>query len=173
MTTAVLSLAFSTLVAVTGSTKPVDSNHFLLHGKVVEVDPSASRELPGKEIQVVVYQDSEIYVAFNTDSKGKYEFNLPVDHDYVVVFGTGDFVQKKVSIDSHELSRKKYGHTVKLDMGLFKPVSGVDFAFLEEPVAKFQFQSEFDRIAPDEDYGFKKAKEMRKCYKKILKNSGT
>ena len=173
MTATLLSMAFSAAVALTGSTRPVDNNHILIYGKVLEIIPQEMKEIPGESVQVMIYQEDELYVAFNTDDKGKYEFNLPVEHNYTIVFGTENYVAKRVTIDAHALSDRKTGHAVKLDMGIFKPVEGVDFSFLEAPIASFYFQQEVGQIAPDEDYSFKMAKQMRKCYKQILKASGT
>lgn len=118
-------------------------------------------------------QDDELYVAFNSDDNGKYEFNLPVDHNYTIIYGNQEFVIKTVEINAHDLSKSRYGHNVKLDLGLFKPVEGVDFSFLDEPIAKFQFEAEYGKIAPDEDYSFQMSKRMRKCFKKIIKTTGS
>jgi hypothetical protein len=165
-------MAFVAITTFSGGTKPVDSNHFLLHGKIMEINPTAMQESAVDNSQVIVMQDNELYVVFNSDEKGKYEFNLPVNHNYTIIYGSQSFVVKKVEINAHDLSKSRYGHNVKLDLGLFKSVEGVDFSFLEEPIAKFQFEPEFGKIAPDEDYSFQMSKRMRKCFKKIAKTTG-
>ncbi len=173
MTSTIFTLALAAMTAFSGGTKPVDSNHFLLHGKILEIDLAAMQEIAVSNSQVIVMQDGEIYVAFNADDKGKYEFNLPVDHQYTIIYGSQNYVNKKVEINAYDLGKSRYGHDVKLDLGLFKSVEGVDFSFLEMPIAKIQFAPEYGKLAPDEEYSMRMAKQMRKCFKKIVKNSGS
>jgi hypothetical protein len=149
--------------------KPVDNKHFLIHGEVMYMDMEAGKEMPAEAALVTVIQDGEIYVAFNADEKGKYLFNLPINHTYEVFYGGNKYVNKSIAIDARNLSKKKIGHTVELNMGLFDHYAGVDYSFLQAPIAVFYFEPEFDQLIPDEVYSRKAGKQMNKCYKQIAK----
>jgi hypothetical protein len=173
----ILAFTIATLSVFTGTspdsgTKPVDNKHFLIYGEIVEVDLIASKEVDGTGTQVVVYQDDEIYVAFNADETGKYKFNLPINHNYRVVYGGKDFVNKEILINAHELPKKKYGHNVKLDLGMFKNFDGVDYSFLAEPVALIAYDDIMGKLSFDEKYSKKQSKAMFKCMKQIVKMHG-
>ncbi len=169
MTSSIIAIAISALSVLSSNTKPVNNKNFLIHGVVVEVDLQDPDEKVSKDTQIIVYQDGEIYVAFNTDDKGKYEFNLPIAHTYKVVYGGTKFVNKSIYIDAENLPRKKYGHNVELDMGLFHDYEGVDFSFLDEPMAQIAYNDEYNKLLFDEKYSMQKWKEMRKCMKQVQK----
>ena len=169
-TIATLSIFAST--SLDSGTKPVDNEHFLIYGEIVEVDLIASKEVGGANIQVVIYQNEEIYVAFNADETGKYKFNLPINHNYRVVYGGNEYVNKEISINAHELPKKKYGYNVKLDLGMFKNFEGVDYSFLTQPVALISYDDELGELSSDEKYSKKQSKAMFKCMKQIIKMHG-
>ena len=62
------------------SFKTVDDEHFLIKGNLVEMDLESFDEAGNIVSKIVVYQDDEIYAAFDTNEKGDYEFNLPNEH---------------------------------------------------------------------------------------------
>lgn len=178
MTLNIFAIAVATLGIMTGGsadnsgTKPVDNKHFLIHGEIVEINPIESKEVDAAGAQVIVYQDDEIYVAFHADEKGKYKFNLPINHEYRVVYGGKDFVNKEISINAHELPRKKYGHDVQLDLGVFQNFEGVDYSFLAEPVALISYDDIMGKFSFDEKHSKKQSKAMYKCMKQIIKMHG-
>jgi hypothetical protein len=165
---ALLLLSF-TLTSAFG--KAVDDRHLLLHGRVFEVNPW-SEEIEGgaKAVQVVIYQDSEIYVAFYTDKSGVYEFNLPIGFVYEIRYGGQTFVNKIVKIDTRELPARKSGNDLKMDMGLFKPIEGADFSLLNEPFVVVDYDKEVSRLVPDLAYTDDKAYELDKIFRKIKKS---
>ena len=130
------------------------------------------KEIDATDTRIIVYQEDEIYVAFNTDDQGKYKFNLPVGHMYRVVYGGDKYVNKEVFIDAHDIPMKRYGYNVVLDMGVVKEYEGVDFSFLAAPVALIAFDSAYGKMVFDESHSKKKGKEMLKCLKKITKLHG-
>jgi hypothetical protein len=149
--------------------EPVDDKHFLIHGEVMFLDMKAGKEKAIEGAQVTVIQDGEIYVAFRSGEKGKYLFNLPIGHVYEVFYGGDQFVNKSIVIDARNLSKKKYGHTVELNMGLFGHYADIDHSFLQEPIALIYFEPEYDQLILDEVYFRKAGKKLNKCYKQIAR----
>jgi hypothetical protein len=173
MTIELLTLAIAAMTTFSPtSPRPVDNKHFIIHGEIVELDPINQKEQDAPATQVIIYQEDEIYVAFDSNVEGKFEFNLPIDHIYTVTFGGDKFVNKIIEIDARNLNKKKYGHHVELDMGLFQEYDGVDYEFLNEPVATFRFDETVGSLAPDMAYTSKKSKQVFKCIKKIMKLHG-
>ncbi|MEY3397571.1 MAG: hypothetical protein RL220_165 [Bacteroidota bacterium] len=166
LTTLFLALT-STLVLA----KAVDEKHVFLHGKVFEVNPySEEIEATAKSVQVVVYQDEEIYVAFYSDKAGNYEFNLPIGHLYKVRFGGTEYVNKILQIDTRDVPARKNGNDLDIDMGLFKPVDGGDFSMLNEPYVIVFWDKEYNRLVPDLAYTDDKAYELDKVFRRIRKS---
>ncbi|NNE54499.1 MAG: hypothetical protein HKN32_00665 [Flavobacteriales bacterium] len=170
MTIDVLALSMLAMSAFdAGNMRPVDEQHFLIHGKIIEINPVVMDEDQADDTQVIVYQDGEIYVAFNTNDEGEYLFNLPIGHNYEVVYGGEAYVNKKVTIDAKELPQKRKGYDVKLDMGVFQEYSDVDYSFLNDPVAQIFYDDDYGDLAFDEQYSMKQGKAMMKCFKEIAK----
>ncbi len=53
-------------------------------------------------------------------------------------FGGDTYVNKPIAIDATRLKEEKKGQAIELDLGLFRWYAGVDYGFLDAPVAKFQ-----------------------------------
>lgn len=119
--------------------KPIDTQHFLIHGNVYEIDPVQNAQHKANDTRVIVYKAGEIYVAFNTNDDGKYLFNLPVGENYTLEFGGDTYVNKRITIDATRLKEEKKGQAMKLNLGLFRWHPGVDYRFLDTPVTKFQY----------------------------------
>jgi hypothetical protein len=149
--------------------KGVAGDYFLLSGKVYEINMIEGTEMDAVSAQVVVYQEDEIYVAFFTKQDGLYEFYLPVGHVYKIWFGGSAFVNKIVQVDARALPITKKPADVDLDMGLFRPLDGYDFALLNEPYVMFNYDEEMEEMMPDMEYSEKKAMELDKIFKKIKK----
>jgi hypothetical protein len=145
-------------------------DHFLLTGKIVEMDLVAGGDKECGNVQIVVYQGDEIFVAFYSEVNGAYEFNLPLGHSYEIWFGGSTYVNKKVYINARDLPPNKFGYEVELDMGLFRPVENVDFAPLHEPFVKIAYDEAFEALAVDMDYTILRSKELDKVIKKAKKS---
>ncbi len=158
-----------TSVATAKDKKDITGDYFLLSGKVYEINMLEGAEMDAVSAQVVVYQEDEIYVAFFTKQDGLYEFYLPVGHVYKIWYGGSAFVNKIVQVDARTLPKTKRPADVELDMGLFRPVDGYDFALLNEPYVMFNYDEEMEEMIPDMDYSEKKAIELDKIFKKIKK----
>ena len=173
----ILAFTIATLGVMAGNssdsgTMPVDNEHFLIYGEIIEMDPVAAQERDADGTQVIVYQDGEIYVTFNADEKGEYKFNLPVNHNYSVVYGGEDFVNKEILIDAYKLPKNKHGQNVQLDLGLLKDFEGVDYSFLNAPVALISYDELAGELSYDKKHYKRQSKAMYKCMKQILKMHG-
>ncbi|MFN0032898.1 MAG: hypothetical protein ACKVOR_12125 [Flavobacteriales bacterium] len=149
--------------------KDLDGKYFHLKGTVYEVDMFAAASKAAADVEVLVYQDSEIFVAFNTASRGLYEFYLPVGHEYELVFGGKEFVNKKVYVDTRLVPEEKKPQVFDLDMGLFRPLDGQEFPVLQEAFVQVGYDEELAKLAANLEYTEEKAAMLDKQFKKIKK----
>lgn len=150
----------------------LNGDYFLMKGRVYQVDMLEETEDKASNVQVVVYQEKELYVAFFTNESGAYSFYLPIGHNYEIWFGGAAYVNKKVSIDASQFPKEKKPRTTPLDIGLFRPIDGYDFPMLNEPIVHINYDPELDQIGPDLDAVEGKTAELEKYFKKIKKESG-
>lgn len=150
--------------------KEPTENLFLITGKVLEISLTGGEPKDCGNVQIVVYQDQEIFVAFYSDAKGGYEFNLPIGFTYEIWFGGSTYVNKKVQIDTRDLPKSRGGYEVELDLGLFRPYDKVDFVPLKEPFVKVAYSDEYGTLAADMEYTALRSKELDKVVKKAKKS---
>jgi hypothetical protein len=143
-----------------------DENHMIIYGSVYEYDPFVKGEKLRPGVQIVVYQDMEIYVAFVTNKSGEYEFNLPLGHTYEIWYGGSEYVNKICYLDTREAPVRKIGNELNLDVELFKYVDGCDFSLLQEPFVKVSFDKAIDRMEPDLMYTEERSKLLDKALRK-------
>lgn len=171
-----LTLFTSILMSAGGSMQPASSKHILIHGNTVEQIYNTENVANAPDVWVIINRDDEeLYCAFKTDSKGEYEFNLPVGHRYELLYGGKDFVNKKVIIDATDTPEVRRGHIVKMNMSLFRPVETVDYSVLASPLAEFKYDKTSKSLAPDmihvEDMMFAIDKVYRKSEKAARKKN--
>lgn len=145
---------------------------FVIQGRIFELDIVSDEDKPASEVQVVIYQDKDIYVAFYTQKNGDYEFQLPLGHEYEIWFGGSTFVNKKVYVDSRDVKPAKVQHEIVLDMGLFRPMDNYTFELLDKPIVQFAWDDEFGQFLPDLDYTDDLSRELEKIFRKIRKSGG-
>ncbi len=177
MKTHLLVVAITLLLAIksqanSGDKKEISGDHFLVKGKVYEVDMLEGTEMAAVTAQVVVYQEKEIYVAFFTEKDGLYEFYLPIGHTYEIWFGGSAFINKKVQVDSNLMSGGKKPQKLDLDIGLFRPMDNEEFPLLNEPFVIIAYDEEMAALIPDLEYTEEKAVELEKQFRKIKKVQG-
>ncbi|HEY8404067.1 MAG TPA: hypothetical protein VIK71_05605 [Flavobacteriales bacterium] len=170
----ILSLVLMTQMAWSQTAKKYpDADHFILKGNVYEIDHINETEGKAKDTQVVVFQDDEIYVAFNTSANGgTYEFYLPINYNYNIYYGGDAYVNKIVNIDARQFPSEKKPRIVKLNVGLFKPIEGYSFEMMKSPFVKVKYNPETDVIEPDFEYTEAKTDQVVKYFKKIKKDLG-
>jgi hypothetical protein len=148
----------------------VSGDHYLIKGTIYQINPIEGTEEKASNVQVVVYQGTELFVAFFTGETGDYEFYLPIGYIYEVWYGGSAYVNKKVAIDATQFPKERKPRTVPLDMGLFRPIEKVEFPMLNAPFVKIAYDAELDQIAPDMEYTAKKNVELEKAFKKAKKS---
>ncbi len=148
----------------------INGDFYMLKGIVYEIDMLTEVEKKASNAQVVVYQDHELYVAFFTTESGEYDFFLPLGHSYEVWFGGAAFVNKKVAVDATQFPKERKPRTVILDIGLFRPIEGVEFPILNTPFVKISYDAEMDEISPDFEFTARKSEELQKYFVKIKKD---
>jgi hypothetical protein len=144
-------------------------NHFYIHGIIYQYDILKGTEAPAPHAQVVVYQNSELYVAFFAGEDGSYSFFLPIGFEYEVAFGGSAFVNKKLKVDATQLPEEKTPREIGLDFTLFRSVDDVDFAVLNEPFVRMNYDPEADDLRIDEAFTRTRKTELDKVLKKAKK----
>jgi len=169
----IVSLILSMPAIAQSDKKYNDADHFLLKGSVYEIDHLEDTEGKAKSVPVVIFQDDEIYVAFNTgQTNGVYEFYLPINHEYNICYGGDTYVNKIVNVDSKQFPSEKKPRTVKLNVGLFRPIDGYAFEMMKDPFVKVKYNVEMDTIEPDMEYTEGKTDQVMKYFRKIKKDMG-
>jgi len=166
----VLFLNFTSYGQLRKTNKPTSyHNHYLINGVIYKYDLSTDKEEPAPFVQVVVYQNKELFVAFFGGEDGTYSFYLPIGFEYEVVFGGSAFVNKKVLIDAKQFPEERKPRTILFDISLFRNVEGADFSTLDEPYGKIIYDPEMDMIRPDEAFIAARKIELDKALKKAKK----
>lgn len=150
--------------------RELEEDKFVLTGKIYEMDIFNETDKEAGEVQIVIYQNREIYVSFY-GVKGNYEFVLPIGHEYEVWFGGEQYVNKKIYVDSRPMKKRKSGYECVIDVGLFKPIANYEFACLIDHYVKVRWDQEYAQLIPDYEYCDTKAKELNKAIKRAKKVS--
>ncbi len=144
-------------------------DHYMINGIIYNYDIASDKETPAAHVQVVVYQNHELYVAFFGGADGSYSFYLPIGYEYEVWFGGSAYVNKKIIIEATQFPEERQPQAVLFDLSLFRNVDGADFSVLNDPYGKIIYDPELDEIRPDEDYSVKPHAELDKAIKKAKK----
>lgn len=151
--------------------KEVRADRFIIQGQIFEVDIMNETDKSAQNVQIIVYQDKEVYASFYCKENGAYEFILPIGHEYELWFGGKDFVNKKAYVDTRSMPAKSSGYECNLDIGLFRPLKNVEFPCLVDHYVKVRFDSEYKQLIPDYEYSQFKAKEVEKAIRKAKKTT--
>lgn len=149
--------------------KEVGNENFVIQGKIFEIDIMSEADKEACNVQVVIYQNHEIYASFYSNPTGSYEFIVPVGHEYEIWFGGTTFVNKKIYVDARSVPSRKSGYECNIDVGLFKPVENVEFPTLAEHWVKVRWDAEYNQLVPDYEYTDDRAMELNKQLKKARK----
>jgi hypothetical protein len=146
---------------------PIDKEHLLIYGYTVEMLYETDDEGNAPNTRCIVYKNDEIYTAFKSNAKGEYEFNLPKGEVYTLAFGGDDYVNKRVVVDATDCKSKRKGDVIQMDMALFRPVDGVDYAPMEQPIVRWFYDRYESALIPDmSTFG-----EMRKVVDRLYRKS--
>lgn len=162
------------LASLVGFSKnDISGDKFIIQGKIYELNIFDQTDKEANKVQIVIYQNQEIYASIYCKENGSYEFILPVGFEYELWFGGKEFVNKKVYVDSRSVpSRKASGYECNLDMGLFRPIDNVEFPTLVDHYVKVRWDNEYRQLLPDIEYSEWKYKEVEKNIKRARKMGG-
>lgn len=146
---------------------PIDKEHFLLYGFTVEMLYESGDEGNAPGTLCKVYIGEEIYTAFRSNAKGEYVFNLPKGNLYTLAFGGDDYVNKIVEIDARELQDSRKESVIAMDLALFRPVEGVDYAEMDVPVVRWYYDGSEKELVPD----LSMFSEMRRTVDRLYRKS--
>ena len=163
-----IGLYLSTLAVF--ATDSVDNDHFRIQGNVFDVHLSNGSEDEASHVQIVVYQNKEIFVAFFSGKKGEYEFNLPVGYEYEIAFGGSAFENQKVYVDTRPVVPRAGGYDLDLDIHLFRVIDGTQFSMLQEPFMRLYFDQETAQLILDEEHYITQAKELERALRKMKRD---
>lgn len=149
--------------------QPIDKDHFLVHGYTIERVYGRDNDANAPSTRCVVFRESEIYVAFKSNEKGEYLFNLPLGHVYELQFGGEDYVNKRILIDARNCEPKKEGFVVGMDITLFRPVDGIDYDAMNAPIVRWFYDSFENDLMPDLDVVDGMWRTVEKLFKKSEK----
>ena len=149
--------------------QPVDDQHLILYGNIVEMLYGSENEANAPFTRVIIYRDNEIYCAFKSNDKGEYVFNLPLGYEYELDFGGDDFVNKKVVIDATNINGKRAKREVAMDVSLFRPVESVDYTDMQKPIVRWYFDKGHKEMIPDLEIVDSMWRTVEKLYKKSEK----
>lgn len=123
------------------------------------------------QVTVTVRQDGKDYDSFTTTGNGKYGFNLPLGHRYMIEFTANDFVRKKIDINTKGIPPEDMagGFKLNMDMTLFPYQEGFDMTIMDEPLGKAQFDPIRNSVEFDYNYTGKKQKEIVDEFKRLEK----
>ena len=105
-------------------------------------------------VTVSVLRGGEAFDEIEVDRNGKYFLDLPLRHDYVIVFSAEGLVAKRVAINSGGTPEGELpdGFMFDLDMSLFDMIEGFDEGIMETPIGIASFDERSGRIQFDLDH---------------------
>lgn len=122
---------------------------FLVFGAVKSEE--GNKKLEG--VRVVVLQDGEQFDVMLTDSKGSYEFELPLRHNYTFSFELEDHSNKRIEVDASGIPESIIGNrNMDLDMTMFEIPAAFDKSILEDPFGKGEYDAEKNTVVFDNNY---------------------
>jgi hypothetical protein len=105
-------------------------------------------------VMVSVLQDGSAFDEIQVDRNGKYFLDLPLRHNYVIVFSSDGMISKRVAINSAQTPEGQLsdGFMFDLDMSLFDTIEGFDEGIMETPIGIASFDDRSGRIQFDLDH---------------------
>ncbi|MFT7208785.1 MAG: hypothetical protein ACI93E_000412 [Flavobacteriales bacterium] len=168
--TIIISAWISAIPVNDNNLRPIDEKHFLIYGDVIEQVYGSENRANAPNTRVIVYRENEIYVAFKSDARGEYIFNLPLGHKYELTYGGENFVNKRIVIDATNAKVSKSGYSLEMNMSLFRPVEEMDYTEMDtNPVVSFSYDQDIRDIVPDLDVVDAMWRKVDKLYKKSEK----
>ncbi|HRD38924.1 MAG TPA: carboxypeptidase-like regulatory domain-containing protein [Bacteroidia bacterium] len=129
-----------------------DAPTFPLHveGTITNLEDTP---MPGAIIQVS--QNGQVIKNITTDGSGSYQFDLPLNADYVVTVTKPGHVSKKFTVSTKgvppDRATSKFG-TVEASLSLFEKMEGIDYSALNQPMNKYSYNANKENFEYDANY---------------------
>ncbi len=122
-------------------------------------------------VTVKVLQNGKEYDSFTTTGNGKYAFNLPLGHNYMLTFSAEQFINKKIEINTKGIPPEDMagGFKLNMDMTLFSFIEGFDLKIMDKPLGKASFDPIRNSVEFDYDYTARMQKEIADELKRLQK----
>ncbi|MFQ5334623.1 MAG: hypothetical protein ACE5DN_00970 [Flavobacteriales bacterium] len=128
------------------------------------------KRLSGAKVQV--FQDGNSFDQLTTSSYGKFYFELPLDHNYLLIYSKPGYVTKRINIDTRGIPEKiaKNGFSYGgWEVDIFSEVEGLDVSILQKPVAKMSYSSSVGNFDYDKEYTKSIQDELTRMQKELLR----
>ena len=122
---------------------------FLVFGSVKLED--ANKRLEG--VDVIVYQDGEVFDQLKTNAKGDYDFELPLRHLYTFSFVLDGHSNKRIEVDASGIPESVIGNrNMDLDMSMLPLPDGFDRSIFEDAYGRGEYDANKNTVVFDNNY---------------------
>ena len=128
---------------------------FLLHSqnKTIRLEGDIQDENgPLGSVSVLIYSESRLLRTIGTDAEGHYTTDLDFNKNYLISFGKAGYISKHIQVNTTGVSRPNDYTPLKARMVLFKPVEGVDYSILSQPILKYAYNAPLDIFEYDKQH---------------------
>jgi hypothetical protein len=121
-----------------------------------------------KEVNIKIYKSKGgVFRRTKTDTSGNYHFDLSLgtSEEYLIVVSKRGFVSKRYLVSTENIPaaiRNTSFPPIGAYVTLFKPIRGIDYSLLLQPLIKYYYDAEKDRYAYDKVLLEEKLKELEK-----------
>lgn len=99
---------------------------------------------PLGSVTILIYNDARLIRTLGTDAEGQYATDLEFNKNYFISFGKAGYVSKHIQIYTTGVKRPNDYTPLKARLVLFKPVDGVDYSVLSQPILKYAYNAQLD-----------------------------
>ena len=104
---------------------------------------------------ILVTQGPKEFLKISSDAVGSYAFSLPLGAQYLVTISKDGYIAKKYTVNTlgvpPEKSTKKFPN-ILASLTLLKPLEGVDYSLLKQPLNKYYYNPDKDNFEYDKAY---------------------
>ena len=145
----VLPLGFLMLFLQVSHNSSAQEDLFLVFGSVKLDD--ANKRLQG--VDVIVYQDGEVFDQLKTNAKGDYDFELPLRHLYTFSFVLDGHSNKRIEVDASGIPESVVGNrNMDLDMSMMPLPLGFDASIFEDAYGRGEYDADKNTVVFDNNY---------------------
>ena len=172
----ILNVAFSCFSQI-GKQPPsiIDSTHYndyylemkgTIQRYVGAADIDEDKLPPVEAATITIFEGSKVYLKLETNSKGKCDFRLPLEHIFKIQVSKNGFVSKYFEVKTvvPKTNFGKYEFNFNLD--IFEEIKNMDVSVLKKPIGKVFFDPDNKRFEYDDIY----SSEVNLTSKQLYKN---